>query len=79
MTDDHGAKAAPQELPFAQGHSFATLDEYLAFRRKRGATDVPWYREVSPGVYELESRRGPGAPVRTYTRDELMKRFGFSR
>lgn len=79
MTDDHGAGAAPQDLPFAQGQSFASLDDYLAYRRKRGAADVPWYREVAPGVYALEGNRGPGAPPRTYTRAELMKRFGFSR
>jgi hypothetical protein len=79
MTDDQSGRAAPQDLPFAQGRSFASLDEYLEYRRKRGATDVPWYREVSPGIYELEGHRGPGAPTRTYTRAELMKRFGFSR
>jgi hypothetical protein len=65
-------------LPFSQGQSFATLDAYLAFLKKRGAYDVPWYREVRPGVYELVSRRGPGAQPQTYTREELEKKFGFS-
>jgi hypothetical protein len=66
-------------LPFSQGHSFASLDEYLAFLRKRGAYDVPWYREVRPGVYELVSRRGPGAQPQIFTREELEKKFGFAR
>jgi len=66
-------------LPYGQGLSFATLDDYLAHLRRRGAYDVPWYREVSPGVYELVSRRGPrAAPVR-FTREELLRRFGFIR
>lgn len=65
-------------LPFAQGQEFATLDAYLAHLEKRGATGVPWYREIAPGVYELVARRGPrAAPVRL-KRAELMQRFGFS-
>ena len=65
-------------LPFSQGRSFATLDDYLAFLRKRGASDVPWYREIRPGVYELVSRRGPGAQPQIYSREELSKKFGFA-
>lgn len=70
---------APGELPFAQGREFATLDAYLAHLEKRGAYGVPWYREISPGVYELVSRRGPGAKPVRLTRAELMQRFGFTR
>lgn len=66
-------------LPFAQGRSFASLDDYLAHLRERGRYDVPWYREIRPGVYELVSRRGPGAQPRIYTREELERRFGFRR
>lgn len=65
-------------LTFSQGRSLTSLDEYLAFLRKRGAHNVPWYREVRPGVYELVSRRGPGAPPQTFTRDELARKFGFA-
>ena len=64
-------------LPFAQGRAFASLDDYLAFLRERGKHDVPWYREIGPGLYELVSRRGPGATPRTYTRAELERKFGF--
>ena len=64
-------------LPFSQGRSFATLDEYLEFRRRRGEYDVPWYREIKPGTYELVSFRGPGAERKIYTREELARKFGF--
>ena len=66
-------------MPFAQSRSFATLDSYLAFLRECGCHDVPWYREIGPGGYELVSRRGPGAEPRTFTREELERRFGFAR
>lgn len=66
-------------LPFAQGRAFATLDDYLQFRKSRGAHDIPWYREVRPGEYELVSRRAPGAQPQLYTRDELARKFGFAR
>lgn len=66
-------------LPFSQGRAFASLDDYLAFLHKRGAYDVPWYREVRPGIYELVSRRGPGARPQIFTREELARKFGFPR
>jgi hypothetical protein len=70
------AGAPVSGLPFAQGQSFATLDEYLAFLRKRSAYDVPYWEEVSPGVYRaVAGRAGPQA--QTYTRAELERRFGF--
>jgi hypothetical protein len=70
------AGAPVSGLPYAQGQSFATLDEYLAFLRKRSAYDVPYWEEVSPGVYRaVAGRAGPQA--QTYTRAELERRFGF--
>ena len=65
-------------LPFAQGRDFATLDAYLAHLERRGATGVPFYREVAPGVYELVGGRGRRAAAEQITRAELMRRFGFS-
>jgi hypothetical protein len=59
---------------------FRTLDEYLAFLRRGGAIDKPWYREVRPGVYELVTSYRPvgGAETpRYFTREELAKKFGF--
>lgn len=64
-------------LPFSQGRSFASLDEYLDFLETRGAYGVPWYRQIRPGVYELVSRRGPGAEPQTFSREELAREFGF--
>ncbi|QAY79209.1 hypothetical protein [Sphingosinicella sp. BN140058] len=66
------------KLPFAQGHVFATLDDYLAHLKRQSAIDLPWWREVSPGVYE-HVRRMPEGERETATRAELLKRFGFSR
>lgn len=65
-------------LPFSQGRSFSSLDDYLAFRKTRGAYDVPWYREVRPGVYELVTRRPPGTQPQTFTRAQLAEKFGFA-
>ncbi len=71
--------ADPKSLPYAQGRQFATLDEYLAFRRSRGAIDLPWYKEVSPGLYELQTTRKPAPAPRRFTRAELARTFGFDR
>jgi hypothetical protein len=73
-------RAAPvTNLPYARGRSFLTLDEYLAFRRKGGALDLPWYREVRPGLYQLETGNlRPAGPERLFTREELERKFGFA-
>src|SRR5690349_888930 len=39
-------------LPYARGKTFRTLDEYLAHLEAQGALDLPWWREIRPGVYE---------------------------
>ena len=66
------------DLPFADGQSFASLDQYLAHLRKLGASDIPFYEEVEPGVYQVMSGRAGLQPQR-YTREELERRFGFRR
>lgn len=66
------------KLPFAQGRTFSTLDAYLAHLKAQSAIDLPWWREISPGVYE-HVRHMPGAAREIATREELMKRFGFAR
>ena len=62
---------------------FPNLDAYLAYLEKRSHVDGPWYRQVRPGVYELQTgnlRRLDGArEKRTYTREELERKFGFRR
>lgn len=69
-----------RDLPSSFGRSFATLDEYLEhLRRYAGTVDQPWYREIRPGVYELVTTIRPAPPPKTYTREELMREFGFTR
>lgn len=69
-----------RRLPFAHGRGFATLDDYLAHLRDRaGPVGQPWYRELRPGVYELVTSRVPAGAPQIHTREELMRRFGFSR
>lgn len=81
-SNDRAAAATGEgvaNLPFSHGRSFQTLDEYLAYLRQYAAPiDQPWWREISPGIYE-HVKRMPGAPRETATRAELMERFGFSR
>ncbi|WP_156454286.1 MULTISPECIES: hypothetical protein [unclassified Sphingomonas] len=74
----------PKRLPDSGGRTFETLDAYLEHLRTHAAPiDRPWYREVRPGVYQLETGNfrplaGGGKP-RLFTRAELMRRFGFTR
>jgi hypothetical protein len=69
-----------RDLPSSFGRSFATLDEYLEhLRRYAGPVDQPWYREIRPGVYELVTTMRPAPPSKTFTREELMREFGFTR
>lgn len=65
-------------LPFARGKSFCSLDAYLAHLEVQGAIDLPYWRQVRPGVYE-RVKRMPGATREIATRAQLMTRFGFSK
>ena len=60
---------------------FATLDDYLAHRRRLGAQDYPFYEEAGPGLYRLVGGRRPRgagpADYPTYTREQLLRRYGF--
>ena len=63
---------------------FADLDAYLAHLRRRSAIDGAWYREIRPGVYELQTGGNlrldvPATGKRIFTREELEKMFGFSK
>ena len=66
-------------LPYARGQTFHTLDAYLAHLERQGAIDLPWWRQVEPGVYERVVRTMPGRRHERATRAELMRRFGFTR
>ncbi|GAA0728868.1 hypothetical protein [Sphingomonas japonica] len=65
-----------QNLPFARGKAFRTLDAYLSHLKQQGAIDLPWWREIEPGVYEHVVRM-PNAKREIATREQLMERFGF--
>jgi hypothetical protein len=67
------------KLPYARGKTFLTLDEYLAHLERQGAMDLPYWREVEPGVYQRITSRVPAGPPERATRAELLRRFGFAR
>jgi hypothetical protein len=64
---------------------FRSLDDYLAYlERTQAPVDGPWYKEVSPGMYQLQTAGNlhldvPSREKRTFTRRELEKNFGFSK
>ena len=62
---------------------FRDLDAYLAHLEKQSHIDGAWYRQVRPGVYELQTgnlRLTDGVQRRRiFTREELEKKFGFAR
>ena len=62
---------------------FRNLDEYLAhLERMEGPVGGPWYKQVRPGIYELQTGNlhldVPGGEKRTFTRNELERKFGFA-
>lgn len=67
--------------PIPLNQRFATLDEYLAFRAQGATIGKAWYREIRPGVYRLETGNyhGPAVEDRLFTREELMRKYGFTR
>ena len=68
----------PTELPFSQGHTFDTLDAYLAHLESLGTMGITWYERRADGTYEMVRRRTPGTPAIVLTRQELLERFGFA-
>jgi hypothetical protein len=90
------ASAAPQTAAATKGNSvsneqlpinqrFRSLDDYLAWLEKiERPVDGPWYKEIRPGVFELQTAGNlhldvPSTEQRVFTREELAKKFGFSR
>lgn len=78
MKQGSGAEGVAN-LPYARGQSFVTLDDYLAHLQRQGAIDLPWWRQVEPGVYEWVVWGMPGRRPERATRAELMRRYGFTR
>ena len=76
-----GNSVDPNETSVSK--KFRNLDEYLLhLQNVQGPVDGPWYREIRPGVYKLQTgnleldETVPG-PKLIYTREELERKFGF--
>lgn len=65
-------------LPHAGGRQFASLDDYLAFLKQRGAMDIPWYELQPDGRYLYIRGRGSANNPQYFTRRQLLEKFGFS-
>lgn len=79
-----GNAVSDTNLPISK--RFRTLDEYLDhLELTQGSVDGPWYKKIGPDLYELQTGNlkldGPdGAEEkRVFTRQELEKKFGFSK
>jgi hypothetical protein len=72
----NGKNDGVSNLPFARGAIFNCLNDYLRHLETQGAIDLPWWREISPGVYERVVHM-PEAEREVATREELLQRFGF--
>lgn len=68
-----------RRLPYAHGRHFADLDTYLRYRREQSAIDLPWYEEVSPGLYALRTSGQTHPDTKHFTRTDLARQFGFDR
>lgn len=78
-SESQGGKAVA-DLPSSFGKSFTRLDDYLLHLQKHAApTGQAWYREVEPGVYVEETTVvPPPAKPQRFTREQLMRKFGFA-
>jgi hypothetical protein len=78
VNDAAARPATPARLPWARGRSFSTLDAYLAYLEQyNGPIDLPWWREIRPGVYEKMVRMPEGSRE-VVTRAQLERRWGFA-
>ena len=71
-----------ENLPYARGKTFHSLDEYLAHLKSNAAIDLPYWQETAPGEYEwMTSMRSVenGDARETATREELLTRYGFEK
>lgn len=70
-------------LPHARGQGFATLDDYLKHLERQSAIGLPHYRAIKPDCYayvttKVDPENKDGLGMRLFTRDDLLKRYGFS-
>jgi len=83
-SDQMGNSVTDTNIPINK--RFRTLDDYLAYlEQTQGPVGGPWYKEVSPGSYQLQTGNlhldvPAGADEkRVFTRQELERKFGFSK
>ena len=79
-----GNALSDTNLPISK--RFRTLDEYLDhLELTQEPVDGPWYKQIGPDLYELQTGNlkldlPAGADEkRVFTRQELEKKFGFSK
>jgi hypothetical protein len=79
-----GSAVSDNDIPISK--RFGTLDDYLAhLELTQGPVDGPWYKKISENMYELQTGNlkldGPEGTdeKRVFTRQELEKKFGFSK
>ncbi len=67
----------------AIAEQFRSLDEYLLhLQQVQAPVDGPWYKEVQPGMYELQTGNlhlDDDNVKRSFTREELERQFGFKK
>lgn len=73
------AMSKAPEQKTAPAARFATLDAYLAHLAKGGTMDRPYYHLLPDGRYQLIAGRGSNRNPQYFTRDELLRKFGFER
>jgi hypothetical protein len=80
MTNEAAGGEPVANLPSSFGRSFASLDEYLEhLEHYAGPVGQAWYRRIGPDLYELETTIVPRPEPRRFTREDLMRRYGFTR
>jgi len=79
-----GSAVSDTETPISK--RFGSLDEYLNhLEMTQGPVDGPWYKKVGADTYELQTgnlkldRPDGREEKRLFTRQELEKKFGFSK
>ena len=79
-----GNAVSDTNLPISE--RFRTLDEYLQYiEMTQAPVDGPWYKQVGPDAYELQTGNlkldvpAGEAEKRVFTRQELERKFGFTK
>ena len=74
-----GNHVTNEQTPINQ--RFRTLEGYLRYLERDSHKDGKWYKEIRPGVYEVQTGNlhlDDDTQKRIFTREELARMFGFS-